>query len=287
MKNIIYLFIAVIISITLTSSIQKTDGSTKSITLQSTDKNAGPVLLNKSAEIISSRLKLFGIISSEVKVSAGNGQLTVILPDNADVSDVEGLVTSRGDLAFYETFNQSEIADLLKTDNQLFMILKKDNGISSSNPKVGCATDENRKSADKSLLSLAISKNCRFLWGIESKKSVNCLFALKTNEDGKSLLTRSDIDSVNVTKTADNQEIKIQIKLNSKAAKVFAVATKNNLHKAIAIVIDDKVYSWPVVQNVIEGGKIDITGDFTENEAKYYPVIFNTSQLPLSFKILK
>jgi preprotein translocase subunit SecD len=42
-----------------------------------------------------------------------------------------------------------------------------------------------------------------------------------------------------------------------------------------------------VVQNVIEGGKLDITGDFTVNEAKYYPVIFNTAQLPLSFKILK
>jgi preprotein translocase subunit SecD len=41
------------------------------------------------------------------------------------------------------------------------------------------------------------------------------------------------------------------------------------------------------VQAAIEGGEIEVTGDFTEKEANYFPVIFNTDQLPLSFKVIK
>jgi len=287
MKKLLYLFIAAIVSITLTSAVQKTSERTKSIILQSTAKNVDQLALKQSAEIIASRLKQFGLKSSDVTVSAGNGQLIVTLPENTDVSEIEGLVTLKGDIAFFETFTHSEIAELLKPDNQLFSLLNQDQEKTPSDPRVGCTTDENRKKAEEYLLSMRPLKNCKLCWGAESKKSGRCLFALKTNENGNSLLTRSDIESVNIAKTADMRDIKIQIKLNSAGAKIFAEATKNNLHKSIAIVFDDKVNSWPVVQNFIEGGEIEVTGDFTEKEAKCFPVIFNSAQLPISFKILK
>jgi preprotein translocase subunit SecD len=287
MKKFIYLFIAAILIASLTSSIQKTNNSTKNIILQPAVKNVDPAALKKSADIITSRLKQFGLSSSEVTVSSGNGQLKVSLPESTDVSEIEGLVTLRGDIAFYETFTHSEIADLLKPDNKLFSLLNQQQEKTSSDPRVGCTVDENRKKTDEFLLSMSPLKNCKLRWGAESEKSGRCLFALKTDENGNPLLTRSDIQSVNIAKTADMKEIKIQIKLNTAGAKIFAEATKNNLHKNIAIVFDDLVNSWPVVQNVIEGGEIEVTGDFTEKEAKSFPVLFNSAQLPLSFKIVK
>jgi SecD/SecF fusion protein len=286
MKNFIYLIIAVFVSITLTSAIQKAGGSTKSITLQSTVKNIDPVALNKSAEIITSRLKLFGITTATVKVSAVNGQLTVFIPDDINITDIEGLVTSRGDLAFYETFTQSEIAELLKSDNQLFKLLDKDNVKSPSDPRLGCANADNQKKTDEYMSSSIPVKNCKLYWGSESERSAFCLFALKTKEDGRPLLTRVDIETVKIAKTTDMQGVKIQIKLKPGAATIFAEATRNNINKCIAVAIDDKVASWPRVQDAIEGGEIEVTGDFTENEAKYFPVIFNTEQLPQSFKIM-
>jgi preprotein translocase subunit SecD len=287
MKSIIYLFISIIISLTLTSAVQKNSENTKRITLLSIGKNVESASLKQSADIMSSRLKMMGINSFEIKVSADKGQVIISLPENIEVSDIEGLLTSKGDLAFYETFTHSEIADLLQPDNKLFKLLNQDQEKSPSDPRVGCTTDENRKKTDEYLLSLSPLKRCKFCWGDETKKSGNCLFALKTNEDGKSLLTRSDIQSINIEKMADMQDFKIKIKLNEVGAKVFAESTKNNLQKSIAIVIDDKVVSWPRVQNAIEGGEVEITGNFTEKEAKYFPVIFNTEQLPLSFKLLK
>ena len=287
MKNFLYLLFAVIVTITLTSAVLKTTGSLKSITLQSTGKNSDPAAMNKSAEIIKARLKLFGIVSSEVKVSSGNGQLIVLLPDNTDVSDVERLFTLKGGISFYETYTHSEIADLLKSDTKLISLLNQDQQKSSNDPRVGCTNDADHKKTDEYLLSMSPIKKCKLTWGTESKKSSNCLFALKTNENGNCLLKRSDIDSVTIAKTRDMQDIKIQIKLNSAGAKIFAEATKRNIHKSIAVVFDDKVYSWPVVQDAIEGGRIEVTGDFTENEAKYFPVIFNTAEMPLSFQIIK
>jgi len=287
MKSFIYLIISIVIAITLTSAVQKTAESSKIITLQSAGKNAGPELLKHSADIISARLKLFGLSSFEVKVAADKGQVKIQVADNTDISAIEGLVTSKGELAFYETYTQSEIKDLLKQDNPLFKLLKFDTEPKSNDPRVGCTNPENRKDADEYLRTAKPVQNCKLFWHFEPGKSRYCLFALKTNEDGNPLLVRSDVDSVKIATTRDTQEPKIQIRLKPAAAIVFADATKRDLKKAIAIVIDDRVYSWPVVQNVIEGGEIEITGSFTEKEVKYFPALFNSDQLPLNFKILK
>jgi preprotein translocase subunit SecD len=287
MKSIIYLFIAIVASIVLTSSSQKTPDGTRTLILQSTGSNAGPVSLKQSADIVSERLKMFGISSFDISVIADKGQLRIQLPENNEIADIEGLVSSKGNIAFYETYTHTEIADLLKSDNQLFKLLNQGNLKSPWDPRVGCTDDNDHKKTDEYLRSSIPLKNCILSWGTESKKSGNCLFALKTKEDGKPLLTRSDIETVKIAKTTDLQGVKIQIKLKPGAATIFAEATRNNIHKCIAVVIDDKVISWPRVQDAIEGGEVEVTGDFTEKEAKYFPVIFNTAQLPVSFKLLK
>ena len=287
MKSLIYFIISIVIAVTLTSAVQKTTGSAKNITLQSTDKNAGSESLKKSADIIATRLKLFGLSTFDVKVSADKWQVKIQLAENTEISDIEGLVTSKGDFTFYETYTHDEITQLLKPDNQLFKLLTSEQVKNDSDPRVGCSVNESREKTDQYLLSSAPVKNCKFFWGFESKKSGYCLFALKTNIEGKPLMDRSDIESINIITGKDPQDHRIQIKLKPAAISVFADATKNNLNKSIAIVIDNKVYSWPVVRNVIEGGEIEVSGSFTEKEVNYFPALFNSEQLPLNFKLLK
>lgn len=287
MKSLIYLIISIIISITLSSAVQKTSAGTKSVTLQSSGNKTGSVILKQSADIISTRLKLFGINTFEVNVLAEKGQVKIQLPDNTDISEIEGLLTSKGELAFYETYTHNEIADLLKPGNQLFKLLNCNLVGNNSDPRVGCSINEGREKPDQYLRTSAPIRNSKFLWGFESKKSGYCLFALKTSTEGKPLIVRSDVESIKIVTGKDSQDHRIQIKLKSAVSSVFADATKNNLNRAIAIVIDDKVYSWPVVKSVIEGGEIEVTGNFTVNEVNYFPALFNSEQLPLSFKLLK
>jgi preprotein translocase subunit SecD len=281
-----YLIISIIISLTLTSAVQKNTEQTKSITLQATGKSVGSTTLKHSADIISARLKLYGLSSFEVKVLSDKGELILLLPDKISISEIEGLITLKGEVAFYETFERNEIAGLFGSDNQLFKLLSTIQEQKPSDPRLGCSLSENRNKVDEYLLSCKSAGNCKFVWGSESKKSGYCLFALKTEVGGKALLERSDLDSVKIVKSKDSEERKIQIRLKPAATGIFAEATKNNLNKAIAIVIDDCVYSWPVVKSTIYKGEIEVTGSFDEKEAAYLPVIFNSEQLPSGFKIL-
>jgi SecD/SecF fusion protein len=287
MKSFIYFIISIIISITLTSAVQQTSGGNKSVILQSVDKQIGQGSLQQSADIISSRLKSIGLSSFEVKVLTDKGQLKIILPDKTDIPEIEGLLTSKGELAFYETYTRDEIADLLKSDNQLLKMLNHDQDQKSSDPRVGCTSNENLKKTDDYLRSSPSHKNCKLFWGFESEKSGFCLFALKTSNEGKPLIVRSEVESVKIVSGKDNQNPGIQIKLKQAAIGVFANATKNNLNKAIAIVIDDRVYSWPVVRSVIEGGEIEVSGNFNAKEVNYFPALFNSAQLPVGFRLLK
>jgi preprotein translocase subunit SecD len=287
MKSFIYFIISIIISVTLTSAVQQTSEGNKSVTLQAVDNHIGQGSLQQSADIISSRLKNSGISSFEVKVLAEKGQLNIILPDKTDIPELEGLLTSKGELAFYETYTHDEITDLLKSDNQLFKMLNRDQEQKSSDPRVGCASNENQKKTDDYLRSTNPLKNCKLFWGFESDKSGFCLFALKTNNEGNPLLVRSEVESVKIVMDKDNKDAKIQIKLKQSAIGIFANATKNNLNKAIAIVIDDRVYSWPVVRSIIEGGEIEVTGNFSAKEVSYFPALFNSAQLPVGFKLIK
>jgi SecD/SecF fusion protein len=286
MKSLIYFFVGVLISLTLISAVQKTSESNKSITLQAGVKNVGTESLKKSADIISSRIKLYGICSAEVKILTDKGQIKILLPDKTNVSEIEGLLTSKGELSFYETYTHNEIAGLLKPDNQIFKLLNSNLEKNDSDPRVGCSITENREKTDQYLLTSTPIRNCKFFWGYESKKSEYCLFALKTNAEGKPLIIRADIESVKIVTGKDTMDHKIQIKLKPSARGIFADATRNNLNRVIAIVIDDQVYSWPVIRNVIEGGEIEVTGNFTEREVNFFPALFNSDQLPVSFKLL-
>jgi preprotein translocase subunit SecD len=284
MKSVIILILSIIISLPIISVIQKPDNG-KTYILQATGRNAPEELFRQSADIISSRLSLFGYKSFEVKV-AGSGQIKIQMSETKDLAEIEGLLTSKGEISFYETLTQDEISELLKTDTQLSSLLSRIQEQKSNDPRIGCTT-ENRQKVDEHLNTSAPLKSCRFLWGSETDQRGYCLFALKVNSDGRPLLARSDIDSVKFVTSADPGDARIQIKLKPAAAGIFADVTKKNLNKAIAIVIDNRVYSWPVVRNTIEGGRIEVTGNFSEKEIKYFPVIFNTGQLPVSFKLLK
>jgi preprotein translocase subunit SecD len=287
MKSFLYFIISIIISVSLTSAVQQTSGSNKSVTLQAVDNHIGQGSLQQSADIISSRLKSIGLSSIEIKIISDKGQLKITLPDKTDITEIEGFLTSKGELAFYETYTHAEITDLLKSDNQLFKLLNHDQDQESSDPRVGCTSNENRQKTDDFLRSASPLKNCKLFWGFESEKSGFCLFALKTNNEGNPLLIRSDVESVKIVAGKDNQDNKIQIKLKPAAIGIFATATKNNLNKAIAIIIDDRVYSWPVVRSVIEGGEIEVTGNFSAKEVSYFPALFNSAQLPAGFRLLK
>ncbi len=78
----------------------------------------------------------------------------------------------------------------------------------------------------------------------------------------------------------------VNILLNEEGGSIFEKMTRENIGEEIAITIDDKVYSAPVIQGAIDGGKVEISGAYTLEEAKRTAALFKQPPLPYTLKII-
>jgi preprotein translocase subunit SecD len=74
---------------------------------------------------------------------------------------------------------------------------------------------------------------------------------------------------------------RIAFELNAEGTERFAQITQKNQQKQLAIVLDRLVESAPTIQSEIPDGKGEITGDFTEREAKDLALVLRTGALPV------
>ncbi|MBU0880741.1 MAG: protein translocase subunit SecD, partial [Candidatus Omnitrophica bacterium] len=72
----------------------------------------------------------------------------------------------------------------------------------------------------------------------------------------------------------------VSLSLNSKGAELFANVTATNVGKRLAIVLDGKVVSAPVIREAIPSGQAQISGNFSVNEANDLSVILRAGALP-------
>jgi preprotein translocase subunit SecD len=79
----------------------------------------------------------------------------------------------------------------------------------------------------------------------------------------------------------------VSISFNARGGSIFANLTGENVNKRMAIVLDGKVYSAPVIQEKISGGKASITGNFTRDEARDLAVVLRAGSLPAPVVILE
>lgn len=100
---------------------------------------------------------------------------------------------------------------------------------------------------------------------VDEKERFYQLVALKT-QNGKPRLGGDVVEDA--SSDYDNlQGYVVSMTMNGEGTRRWAQITQENLGKAVAIVLDDQVYSYPNVNSVIEGGRSQITGNFTPEEA--------------------
>ncbi len=77
----------------------------------------------------------------------------------------------------------------------------------------------------------------------------------------------------------------ISFKLNADGGKMFGIITGENVNRNLAIVLDDKVYSAPVIRGRIPGGSGVITGSFSDEEARDLALVLKAGALPAPLKV--
>ena len=79
----------------------------------------------------------------------------------------------------------------------------------------------------------------------------------------------------------------VALSFDSKGAKLFEQVTGRNVGKRLAIVLDNKVYSAPNIQDRIPGGRAQITGRFTTDEARDLAIVLRAGALPAPVEIIE
>jgi protein-export membrane protein SecD len=158
----------------------------------------------------------------------------------------------------------------------------------------GVVVDERRVEAVAALLATdqakrAIPTNSAFLWGHEARPvqeggegRVLYLVEAKPTLDGSALIdatTRPDPD--------DPSLLNVGFRLNRQGAILFARFTGENIGRRIAIVLDDRVRSAPVVQSKIAGGEGRITGLDSDEEASDLAIVLRAGALPAPVRIVE
>jgi preprotein translocase subunit SecD len=100
-------------------------------------------------------------------------------------------------------------------------------------------------------------------------------------------LTGAYLTDARVQIDSQYNEPYVSITFDKKGARLFERITAENVKKRLAIVLDDNVYSAPVIQEKIPGGEARITGNFTTEDARDLAIVLRAGALPAPVEILE
>lgn len=148
-------------------------------------------------------------------------------------------------------------------------------------------TKINKMLEDEVVLN-ALPKNVKFAWSAkpESEESqVYQLFALRSNKDGKAALGSGEeniIADAFATNSANSGQVEVSMSMTQQATKDWKNITKfaAQTNNFIAIVLDNKVFSAPRVNEEIPSGNSSISGGFSVEEATDLANVLKAGKLP-------
>lgn len=198
--------------------------------------------------------------------------------------------------------DQNKELENWKKNNPLFSVLRI---AQSSGPVVGYALASDTAKVNQYFsmkqVKEVLPRDLRLKWGVKGvaqetltgdKKDKQLLFELVairvTNRDGKAPLEGNVITDARADfgqQGGSNAEVSMT--MNAEGAKTWARLTKENIGKSIAIVLDDYVYSFPRVNTEITGGRSQITGNFSPEEAKDLANVLKSGTMPAPARIVQ
>ncbi|MFK2453331.1 protein translocase subunit SecDF [Bacteroides fragilis] len=212
-------------------------------------------------------------------------------PDKA-VSAADSLAAA---LKGGEKKQQASSADLeqLKKEHPLLAILSVN---PNGGPVVGYANYKDTATVNSYLamkeVAAELPKDLRLKWGVspfeyDPKGQTFELYAIKSTERNGKAPLEGDV----VTDAKDDYDQygkpSVSMSMNSDGARRWALLTKQNINKSIAIVLDNYVYSAPNVSNEITGGNSQITGHFTPEQAKDLANVLKSGKMPAPAHIVQ
>ena len=211
----------------------------------------------------------------------------------ADASDLAAKLAKKDTKAQ----DNSKAIEAAKKQNPLFSIFQPTQG--NTLAVVGYAnardTAEINKIIYSDLASRIFPAELKLRWGAQpenfggqnTKGDIFELYALKITEPSGRAPLEGDV----ITNAKDDFDQmghpSVSMQMNSDGARRWSQITKQNIGKAVAIVLDDAVYSAPRILTQIDGGNSQITGNFTIEATKDLANTLNSGKMPAPTRIVQ
>jgi len=211
--------------------------------------------MRRVMEILRNRIDKFGV-SEPTITTQGEDRIVVALPGSKDPDRARNVVMGRGLLEF-------KIVDDATTAN-----LRRD------------MFDDSGILIDRSIIPSG--SELKYLWEknrfdvLERKRAVVLYDEV--------LLEGSTIKRAQVA-TDQFGKPEVLFELSSEGARLFAQITEANVGNRLAIILDDKIMTMPVIRERIPGGQVRITGDFTMKDAQDIALVLRAGAFPVPLQI--
>ncbi|WP_243018022.1 MULTISPECIES: protein translocase subunit SecDF [Candidatus Cardinium] len=274
-----------------------------------------------SLSIIGSRLDRFGATQTNIQKLPGSGRIQIALPGVTNPERVRKLLQGVAQLRFWTVAEADTYAPALEAVNNLLLNKEKE-AISATLP-AGLTDEEKmeRMPKDSPLKKLCqytfpytlayppesmtqietilgsqsvkalLPKGITWMWDkkahtINDGTKAVTLYAIQPSKGNQPLL-EGDIITHAAQVFSENGSPAVSMQMNQKGARVWKQVTANHIGKRIAIALDNRVYSAPVVNQEIPNGHSQIAGHFTIEEAKDLASVLQTGSLPAPLRIVE
>ncbi len=209
--------------------------------------------------------------------------------EKADLAAALSAKNSKG----AKTAANKKTADL-KKQNPLFSIFQPSQGQSLS--VVGYASTRDTAAVDKIIYSQiaqqVLPSDLKLMWSakaaeFDKKGDIFELHAIKVTEPSGRAPLEGDVITTAKDEFDQMGHPCVSMQMNSDGARRWGQLTKQNIGKAIAIVLDGTVYSAPRVNGEIDGGNSQITGNFSIEDTKDLANTLNSGKMPAPTRIVQ
>lgn len=135
--------------------------------------------------------------------------------------------------------------------------------------------------------------NVKFLYGAENRSTKNnanaplSLYAIKTVAGGEAKLEGDRVTDARMDYNPITGQPEVSMEMDALGGRLWKKMTGDNVGRYVAVVLDDRVYSSPIVNGEIAGGRTSISGSFTTEEATDLANILKSGKLPAPARIVQ
>ena len=249
---------------------------------------------------VNDRLREMQTPDGEEDMEDAEDPLMEDLAEDLDELDEEEDSLSIADMMDDDFDDTEEFQDFAQ-ENPLFAFLtpsfgqdQAGNMVPRQGPVVGYAEVQDTARVNNILshpqIQNILPRNMRLYWNVKPARGTDNTHELiairETTREGTAPLSGEVITDARQDFSPAG-DVEINMSMNSEGARTWRRLTGDNIGQSIAIVLDGYVYSFPTVQSEIAGGRSQISGQFSVQEAQDLANILRAGSLPAPARIVE